>query len=155
MASDSFTLGGGNFYLDSLFDYKRSFGGVVYGYHTLDVIADELRYRNLVERPMNYESLPRVRQDFFPRYRAWLLPVCPPTEGAATRGVAALRGHGVGARLIYRYSPEAACSYGYRGDCPQAERLSRTVFVLPAHSGLTPLDRQHTLECVRLLAKIR
>ncbi len=85
----------------------------------------------------------------------WLLPVCPPTEGAATRGVAALRSHGVGARLIYRYSPEAACSYGYRGDCPQAERLSRTVFALPAHSGLTPLDRQHILESIRLLAKIR
>ena len=63
-------LGGGNYYLDSLFDYKRSFGGVVYRYHTLDVIADELRYRNLVERRMNFESLPQVRQDFFPQYRA-------------------------------------------------------------------------------------
>ena len=62
-------LGGGG---DSngLYRYKRSFGGDVYRYHTLDVIADELRYRNLVERRMRYESLPEVRQGFFPQYRA-------------------------------------------------------------------------------------
>jgi dTDP-4-amino-4,6-dideoxygalactose transaminase len=84
----------------------------------------------------------------------WLLPICAPTEGVAARGIAMLRSHGIGARLIYRYSPEAGRSYGYRGDCPEAERLSRSVFVLPAHKGLTPLDRQHILECIRLLAKI-
>ena len=62
-------LGGGG---DSngLYQFKRSFGGEVYRYHTLDVIADESRYRNLVERRMRYESLPQVRQGFFPQYRA-------------------------------------------------------------------------------------
>ncbi len=30
----------------------------------------------------------------------WLLPVCPPSEEAAVRGIAELRSHGVGARLI-------------------------------------------------------
>jgi Acetyltransferase (GNAT) domain len=62
-------LGGGG---DSngLYRYKRGFGGDVYRYHTLDVIADESRYRDLVERRMRYESLPEVRQGFFPQYRA-------------------------------------------------------------------------------------
>jgi Acetyltransferase (GNAT) domain len=62
-------LGGGG---DSngLYDYKRSFGGDVYRYHTLDVIADESRYRNLVERRIRDESLPELRQGFFPQYRA-------------------------------------------------------------------------------------
>ena len=63
-------LGGGNLSCDSLFDYKRSFGGRIYHYHTLDVIADEAQYRNLVERRVNFESLPQPRQEFFPQYRA-------------------------------------------------------------------------------------
>ncbi len=63
-------LGGGNFNSDSLFDFKRSFGRDVYRYHTLDIIADESRYRSLVERRMKYGPPPRARQDFFPQYRA-------------------------------------------------------------------------------------
>lgn len=62
-------LGGGG-ESNGLYRYKRSFGGDVYRYHTLDVIADESRYRDLVERRMRYESLPQVRQGFFPQYRA-------------------------------------------------------------------------------------
>jgi perosamine synthetase len=85
----------------------------------------------------------------------WLLPVCPPSEEAAVRGIAKLRSQGIGARLIYLYSPEAGRAYGYAGDCPEAERLSRSVFLLPSHSGLTSLERQHIVECVPLLAEIR
>jgi len=65
-----FHLGGGNFNSDGLFDFKRSFGGDAYRYHTLDMIADESRYQYLVERRTKYGSLPQVRQDFFPQYRA-------------------------------------------------------------------------------------
>ena len=60
-------LGGGG---DSLFGYKRSYGGPVYSYYTLDVIADESRYRNLLERRTNSQALPPPRQGFFPQYRA-------------------------------------------------------------------------------------
>jgi len=83
----------------------------------------------------------------------WLLPVCPPSENAAVHGIAQLRSHGVGARLIYRYSPEAARAYGYRGDCPEAERLSRSVFILPSHGGLTSRERQQIVESIRLLSE--
>ena len=83
----------------------------------------------------------------------WLLPVCPPTEKTAVRGVASLRSRGVGARLIYLYSPEAGRAYGYMGDCPQAERLSRSVFIVPSHSGLTLRERRHIVECVGSLAR--
>jgi dTDP-4-amino-4,6-dideoxygalactose transaminase len=82
----------------------------------------------------------------------WLLPVCPPSEEAAIRGIAKLKRHGVGARLIYLYSPEAGRPYGYAGDCPEAERLSRSVFLLPSHDGLSSLERRRIVECVRLLA---
>jgi hypothetical protein len=60
-------LGGG---ADGLFGYKRSYGGPVYGYYTLDVIADESRYRHLLEKRMNSQALPPPRQGFFPHYRA-------------------------------------------------------------------------------------
>jgi dTDP-4-amino-4,6-dideoxygalactose transaminase len=84
----------------------------------------------------------------------WLLPVCAPTREAATHGIAALRCQGVGARLIYNYSPEGGRAYGYSGDCPEAERLSRSVFVLPAHSGLSGRDRTRILESLRQLSPI-
>jgi hypothetical protein len=83
----------------------------------------------------------------------WLMPICPPGEEAALRGIARLRSRGVGARLIYLYSPESARPYGYSGDCPEAERLSRLVFLLPTHSGLTASERRHIVDCVRMLAE--
>jgi dTDP-4-amino-4,6-dideoxygalactose transaminase len=81
----------------------------------------------------------------------WLMPVGPATEESAAQGVARLRGAGIGARWMYYYSPEAARACGYQGDCPEAERLARTVFVLPAHAGLTFAERQHILRCLTML----
>jgi perosamine synthetase len=81
----------------------------------------------------------------------WLLPVRGPSRGATARGIARLRRNGIGARLIYIYSPEGARAYGYSGDCPEAERLSRAVFVLPAHSGLNSRERRHVVESIRRL----
>jgi hypothetical protein len=60
-------LGGG---AKGIFEYKSSYGGPVFSYYTLDVIADESRYRTLVERRAAYESHSDLREDFFPRYRA-------------------------------------------------------------------------------------
>jgi dTDP-4-amino-4,6-dideoxygalactose transaminase len=88
------------------------------------------------------------------KWNHWVLPVCPPTEEAAARGIAKLRSHGVGVGLVYDDAPEAARTYGYRGDCREAERLSRSVFLLPSHSRLTSLERQHILRCIRLLNEI-
>jgi len=82
----------------------------------------------------------------------WLLPVCPPSPETAARGIAKLRSNGVGVSLLYDESADAARSYGYSGDCPEGERLSRSVFVLPSHSALTSPERQHILKSVRLLA---
>jgi glycosyltransferase involved in cell wall biosynthesis/dTDP-4-amino-4,6-dideoxygalactose transaminase len=76
----------------------------------------------------------------------WLLPVRAPDEDAARRGVAALRRRGVGARFIYLYSPEAGRAFGYSGDCPQAEHLSRSVFILPSHDGLGERERRRIVE---------
>jgi dTDP-4-amino-4,6-dideoxygalactose transaminase len=81
----------------------------------------------------------------------WLLPVCGPTRDATARGIARLRRHGVGARLIYVFSPEGGRAYGYNGDCPEAERLSRSVFLLPAHSRLSRRQCDRMVESIELL----
>ena len=60
-------LGGGS---ENLFSYKKSYGGSIYRYYTLDVIADEAKYRDLFRRRVDSTSLPAVRQGFFPQYRA-------------------------------------------------------------------------------------
>lgn len=63
-------LGGGLGDGDGLFDYKRSFGGAIYPYHTLQVVADQVRYRHLVEQRLKSDPLWRARAGFFPEYRA-------------------------------------------------------------------------------------
>jgi hypothetical protein len=60
-------LGGG---AGSLFDYKKSYGGSVYRYFTLDVVSDKPRYLNLLNRRQDSKVLPRLRKGFFPQYRA-------------------------------------------------------------------------------------
>jgi hypothetical protein len=60
-------LGGGG---DGVFGYKRSYGGPIFRYHTLDMIPDKSAYKNLVETRLQCKALPPPRQDFFPEYRA-------------------------------------------------------------------------------------
>ena len=60
-------LGGGS---DGLWRYKKSYGGPLYRFYTLDVIADQSRYRNLLDRRAIATALPPPRQGFFPQYRA-------------------------------------------------------------------------------------
>jgi perosamine synthetase len=83
----------------------------------------------------------------------WLLPVRAPNAEAGALGVAKLRSHGVGASLVYDGFPEVARSFGYSGDCPEAERLARSVFVLPSHCALTHSERQQILNGIQLLAE--
>jgi hypothetical protein len=60
-------LGGG---ANSVFEYKKSYGGPIYRYYTLDVVSDKPRYLNLLKRRLQSEALPPPREGFFPRYRA-------------------------------------------------------------------------------------
>jgi len=116
------------------------------------VVEDRLKESNArSERHADFWSEVRARlppgwhvppEPSYGEWNHWLLPVCAPNEDAARRGIASLRSRGVGARLIYLYSPEAGRAYGYRGDCPEAERLSRLVFLLPSHPGLTERERR-------------
>jgi GNAT acetyltransferase-like protein len=63
-------LGGGLSEGDSLFEYKNSFGGTVYQYHTLGILANASRYRELVERRLKCAPPGTLNEEFFPQYRA-------------------------------------------------------------------------------------
>ncbi len=61
-------LGGGTQGADSLYAFKRSFGGAEFAYSFATVVADPARYDALVARRAEAPEPPR--QDFFPAYRA-------------------------------------------------------------------------------------
>jgi serine/alanine adding enzyme len=61
-------LGGGTQGADSLYAFKRSFGGGEFTYSLATLVADPSRYEELVARRAKEPEPPR--QDFFPAYRA-------------------------------------------------------------------------------------
>jgi hypothetical protein len=61
-------LGGGAGSIDSLFDFKRSFGGERHEYRYATVVADPSRYARLVEQRKS-AALDEPRTGFFPTYR--------------------------------------------------------------------------------------
>ena len=61
-------LGGGTSGADSLFAFKKSFGGETYTYAFATLVAEPERYAALVERRRREAEPPRP--DFFPAYRA-------------------------------------------------------------------------------------
>jgi serine/alanine adding enzyme len=61
-------LGGGTSGADSLFAFKRSFGGRTYTYAFATLVADRARYEALVARRVEEPTPPRP--EFFPAYRA-------------------------------------------------------------------------------------
>lgn len=63
-----FHLGGGTAGADSLYAFKRSFGGDEYTYEFATLVADRERYEALVAR--RAEEPEPLRPDFFPAYRA-------------------------------------------------------------------------------------
>ncbi|HVP43772.1 MAG TPA: GNAT family N-acetyltransferase [Terriglobales bacterium] len=62
-------LGGGVRGDDSLFDFKKGFGGAVHQYCFAGLICDPVRYQGLVAARLAQGGAP-PRQDYFPAYRA-------------------------------------------------------------------------------------
>jgi hypothetical protein len=63
-------LGGGATPDDSLYQFKKSFGGSLASYSFMTVIADRARYDELVELRRAHLELGALRDGFFPEYRA-------------------------------------------------------------------------------------
>ncbi|HEY0797179.1 MAG TPA: GNAT family N-acetyltransferase [Acidisarcina sp.] len=63
-------LGGGKSGDNALFEYKKSFGGALFDYSFVGLIADEKRYVRLTQLRSIQGTLPPPRLGYFPQYRA-------------------------------------------------------------------------------------
>ena len=52
------------------------------------------------------------------------------------------------AKYLDNIVAEARALYGYRGDCPNAELLSKTVLLVPIHYNLNTRDIEHIARCI-------
>jgi perosamine synthetase len=75
-------------------------------------------------------------------YNRYIFPLVFPTTGQRDKMAAYLQGRQIGTGRPYEEVIEgAAKSYGYKGDCPVAERLLRRTLVIPNHYRLSAGDR--------------
>ena len=76
-------------------------------------------------------------------------PLLVPTPGQCERLAACLRENQITTARPYKdIAAIAAVHYGYTGDCPQAERIARTVLVIPCNHALKAADVERTATCV-------
>jgi dTDP-4-amino-4,6-dideoxygalactose transaminase len=70
-------------------------------------------------------------------YNRYLYPLYFPTSESRQLISEFMQSRGVGSLMPYQNIPEAAARhYGYGGDCPAAEEVSRRVLVIPSHHHL-------------------
>ena len=76
-------------------------------------------------------------------------PLLVPTSGQCERLAACLRENQISTARPYKdIAAIAATHYGYTGDCPQAERIARTVLVIPCNYALKAADIERIANCV-------
>ncbi len=83
-------------------------------------------------------------------YNRLQYPLLVPTSEQRDRLAARLRDHGISTSSPYKsIASIAATYYGYTGDCPNAERIARTVLVIPCHHALSAADVERIASCVK------
>lgn len=74
-----------------------------------------------------------------------LLPTVEQCDGLVTR----LQDDQISTTRPYKdIAAIAAAHYGYSGDCPQAERIARTVLVIPCHHAIKAADIERIAFCI-------
>jgi perosamine synthetase len=76
-------------------------------------------------------------------------PLLVPTPSQCDRLAAFLRADQISTARPYKdIAGVAAAHYGYKGDCPRAERVASTVLVIPCHHALKTTDVERIAACV-------
>ncbi len=77
-------------------------------------------------------------------WNRYLYPVTLPSRLQRDRFATLLHDRGIDTmKYLDQVVPVAAMRYGYSGDCPVAEQLSRQVLTIPCHHGLTQKNAEH------------
>ena len=125
----------------------------------------------LLSRAKSFPHAPEIDNDYWfklrnrlperwhcpqePDYGRWnhfIFPVIAETPEACEETINQLRNMGVGAARLYPDRTTFAKSLGYCGDCPESERISSIIFMLPSHASLSATDRNrilHSIEKIR------
>jgi dTDP-4-amino-4,6-dideoxygalactose transaminase len=91
-----------------------------------------------------------------PRDAIWnhfQLPIQARTPDDCDRALRGLWNAGVGAARLYPNCMFENRASGYLGNCYEAERLAKSVFMLPGHARLTASERQKVLGAIAELAR--
>lgn len=89
---------------------------------------------------------PETSGAFFNRLQ---YPLLVPTSAQCDRLAECLRKDQIGTARPYKDIAEiAATHYGYTGDCSRAERIAKTVLVIPCNYALQAADVERIAECV-------
>lgn len=89
---------------------------------------------------------PEMPGAFFNRLQ---YPLLLPTPGQCDRLARHLRQNQISTARPYKdIAAIAATHYGYTGDCPQAERIARTVLVIPCNHAVKVADVERIAACV-------
>ena len=76
-------------------------------------------------------------------------PLLVPTSGQCDRLAALLREKQISTARPYKdIAAIAATHYGYNGDCPRAERIAKSVLVIPCNHALRVADVERIATCV-------
>jgi dTDP-4-amino-4,6-dideoxygalactose transaminase len=76
-------------------------------------------------------------------------PLLLPDAGACEQMKALLRADGISTARPYRdIAAIAAAHYDYQGDCPEAERIARSVLVIPCSHSLSAADVRRVTDAV-------
>jgi len=87
-----------------------------------------------------------------PTFGEWNHFACMIDTGSGGECLAAtesFRKAGVRAGRLYPNRGDVMKSRGYTGDCPEADRQSNAVFMLPTHSGLSTTEKSRILKVLR------
>ena len=87
-----------------------------------------------------------TRSAFFNRLQ---YPLLVPTSGQCDRLAECLRKNQISTARPYKdVAAIAATHYGYTGDCPRAERVAKTVLVIPCNHAIKAADVEWIATCV-------
>jgi len=87
-------------------------------------------------------------EPLFGEWNHFMLPVRACSSEVCSGTIARLRQKGIDATRIYPNRKSELHCVGYSGDCPEAERLSSCVFMLPYHRGLSRREQEYILRAL-------
>ena len=86
-----------------------------------------------------------------PSYGSWnhfIMPIRTGGRSHRDRAIEHFKSKNISASGLYMHCELQSKPLGYKGDCPRAERLAHTLFILPSYSSMPLSQRQRIVDAV-------